>query len=151
MSTCMVNTWIADRDTTEWKNLNGFVARIMAGGYGLAIEFPIWELRASLEEPSVSRWAMECRLWVASEWILRHSDGLFRRVKAKEVLSEDDSWSLRGGSLVKGIAPLSLERWEFWKQRLSECAADARFLGIGSAITDRIADALKEIAAVKDT
>lgn len=56
--------------------------------------------------------------------------------------------SLRGGSLCDGISPLSLERWGFWKRRLSEIISDAGTLELNGPILDRISDALESMNAV---
>lgn len=58
-------------EIAEWKNLNSFVARLTSGDFCFGITFPSWQLRFALEEPAVKGHPMECRPWVATEWISR--------------------------------------------------------------------------------
>ncbi|KAF5010629.1 hypothetical protein FDECE_3231 [Fusarium decemcellulare] len=115
----------------QWKNFTSFIARTSTNSPWRWRS--IWHLREALEEPPVKGPDMECRLWVATEWIIRCADcsviWLGPNCNAKRVLS--------------------LERWEFWKKRLSELAADAEELELGSTVPTRITKALEAMTAVE--
>lgn len=93
---------------------------------------------------------MECRVWVASEWIIHCAGPIFQDMNSKEEPDESTARSLRTGPLCNDKQPLSVERWEFWKKRFSELAADAGSLGFDGALTVRISNALKSMDAVKE-
>jgi hypothetical protein len=88
---------------------------------------------------------INCRVWVASEWMIHCADKLLKRINSKE---KDDGMDARAhgtGPLCKGIPPLSVKRWEFWKKRFAEFATEAGSLELDSATTVHIADALKSM------
>ena len=91
---------------------------------------------------------MEYRLWAASEWIQHGADFIFQQLTTTEELSEREARALQTGSLCSDIPPLSVKRWDFWKKRFSELAADADKLELSSAITVRISETLKRMDAV---
>lgn len=107
---------------------------------------PIWQLREALEELPVEGPPMECRLWVASEWIIHCADLLLEQMSSKEEIDEGTARALSIGALCKVERPLSLERWEFWKQRLSELAADAE-----TDTAAHISQALKSMDAIRES
>ncbi|KAI0161952.1 hypothetical protein GGR52DRAFT_561811 [Hypoxylon sp. FL1284] len=123
----------------RWKNLNSFIARLSSNGFVPGMSFPIWQLREALEDPAtgVSKVVMECRIWVACEWIINCANIIFEDMNSKIELDEGSARALRGGPLYDG-KPLSLDRWSFWKRRLSQLSSDMA----GSDITARIANAL---------
>ncbi|RDL35973.1 uncharacterized protein BP5553_06585 [Venustampulla echinocandica] len=133
----------------KWKNLNSFVARLTSTGFAPWLHLPIWQLRTALEEPPVEGSAMECRLWVASEWIIYCADPIFKYMTPNEELDEGTARALRTGTLCDGKSPLGVERWGFWKKRFSKFAADASGLKLDSAITGRISNALNIMDAVE--
>lgn len=92
---------------------------------------------------------MGCRVWVATEWIIQCADILFQAMNSKEELDKNTARALSTGSLCEGKAPLSVERWEFWKKRFSELATDAGGLSLSEDIKTRISDALKSMDAAK--
>jgi hypothetical protein len=133
----------------RWKNLNSFLARLAGNGI---IDVPIyayWEFRYDLESPSVKGIVMDCRVWVASEWMIHCADGLFKAMNLKEKPSEDAARAFSTGPLCEHIPPWSVERWEFWKMRFAEIATEAGSLGLDSAMTVRISDALKSMHAAE--
>ena len=62
--------------------------------------------------------AMECQIWVATEWIIRCADAIFEDISSGEELKEGTARFLRTGPLYEDFSPLSVERWGFWKERL---------------------------------
>jgi hypothetical protein len=133
----------------RWKNLNSFVARLTSTCFAYWLHFPIWQLRGALEEPPVKGSAMECRIWVASVWIIHCADIIYEDMNSNEKLNENEARAIGTGTLGNDIQPLSVERWEFWKKRFSKLAADAGSLGLGTDIIGKISDALKSMDAVK--
>ena len=105
---------------------------------------------------------MDCRVWVATEWIVQCAEVLFEEMSSKKELNEAKARVLRTGSLCgnddddeddgkkKKTQPLSVARWEFWKRRFKEIAAHADELGLdgGGSTVKRISDALKRMSDV---
>lgn len=91
---------------------------------------------------------MECRLWVASEWIIRCAGIIFEYITSGEDLDESMARAHKGGSLCDSISPHSLERWNFWKTRFSKIRADAGVLELEDSVLQRISDALESMDAV---
>ncbi|KAB2569556.1 hypothetical protein DBV05_g11770 [Lasiodiplodia theobromae] len=133
---------------TKWENLNSFVARLTKAGFAPWLNFPIWQLRITLEEPPVKGPAMACRLRVATEWVIHCADAIFDEINSKEELDESLARALRTGPLYEGKPPLSIERWDFWKKRFSEIGGDLGDLEVDSAISGRILAALRSMDAV---
>jgi hypothetical protein len=133
----------------RWKNLNSFLARLAGNGIIHVPIFAYWEFRYDLESPSVKGTRMDCRVWCASEWMIHCADGLFERMNLKEKPSEDGARAFSTGPLAKHIPVWSMERWEFWKMRFAEIATEAGSLGLDSAMTVRISDALKSMHAAE--
>ena len=93
---------------------------------------------------------MECRLWVACEWII-HCATLIFHTNLKEELDEKTTQLLQTGSLCNGVSPVSIERWKFWKKRFLELIADAGSLELDSTITKRMSDALRSMIAAEES
>jgi hypothetical protein len=90
--------------------------------------------------------AEECRLWVASEWIIRCAEILYKDMNVKE---ENDR-ALQTGSLCgDDILDLGIKRWNFWKERFTAIAAEAEHLKLGNEIVQRISDAAERMEAVQ--
>ncbi|TGJ84680.1 hypothetical protein E0Z10_g4079 [Xylaria hypoxylon] len=134
---------------TKWKNLNSFVARLTSTGFAPWLSLPTWQLRTAFEEPPVIGPARECRVWIASEWIIRCARPIFEDMtEGREELDESTARSLRTGPLCDDALPLSLERWQFWRKRFAELAGDGSGLGLDSVISRRSLDALNSMDAV---
>ena len=133
------------KDFFKWKSLNSFVARLTRTGFAPWINFPIWQLRTALEEPPTEGPAMECKVWVATEWLIQCADLIFEDMNSEEELDESTARSLGTGSLWPDKPPRSRERWQFWEKRFSELAADTGRLGLDRAITGRITAALNSM------
>lgn len=134
---------------SRWKNLNSFVARLSSSGIAPGITYPIWQLREALEEPPLQGPAMECRIWVASEWIINYADAIFEEMNSKEEVDEDTARVLQGGTLYKGKPPLSPERWTFWRDRFTALLTGALSLGLNSVVATRISDALRSMDSIE--
>ena len=137
------------QDLSQWKNFNSFIARLTSTGFAPWMNLPIWQLREALEEPPDAGPAMSCRMWVASEWIIHCASPIFQYLDSKEKLSEGSARAIRTGSLYSDKPPLSVERWNFWKKRLSEIASEANRLELNHAATAHILDALTKMDAIE--
>ncbi|KAF2865463.1 hypothetical protein BDV95DRAFT_612605 [Massariosphaeria phaeospora] len=144
---------ITPEDLSKWQNLNSFTARLTDKHFSPWLNFPIWEIRNALEDAPASGAAMRCRLWVACEWILRCGDVLFDSMCTREELDENSARVLSLGQLSAiedtDIAPLSVERWAFWKKRLVEIGAGRGELQLGDSMCGRILDTLQHMANVE--
>ncbi|KAI1079784.1 hypothetical protein F5B20DRAFT_542408 [Whalleya microplaca] len=138
-----------NQDFAKWKNLNSFVARLTSTDFAPWMNLPIWQLRTALEEPPERGSTMECRVWAASEWLIQCANVILDEMDSKEELDESTARAIKTGPLFDGNPPLSVERWEFWRKRLSEISNDTSSLELDSAISERISDALKSMDAVK--
>ncbi|KAH8656690.1 hypothetical protein BGZ60DRAFT_384614 [Tricladium varicosporioides] len=115
----------------EWLNLNSFVARLFSTTVGRFINFAIWELRNGLEEDEhdVGTTSItDTRVLIASEWIVQSGRRLFRESLLNSLSTQPEDAThgspYRGGSLYSGVKGFSLERWGFWKRRLTELRKD---------------------------
>ncbi|KAI4862153.1 hypothetical protein F4820DRAFT_431489 [Hypoxylon rubiginosum] len=136
-------------DFCRWRNYNSFIARITRDDFNFWLVLPVWQLRETLEEPPVKGSAMRCRIWVASEWIIHCADHIFNFMNTKDDVDESTARAFKGGPLYDGRPPLSVERWEFWKQRFSALLTDATSLELDGPIAVWILDALKSMDGVK--
>ncbi|XXH00800.1 hypothetical protein Hte_007151 [Hypoxylon texense] len=134
---------------SRWRNYNSFIARITRDHFNFWLVIPMWQLRDTLEEPPMKGSAMRCRIWVASEWIIHCADHLFNFVNTKDDIDESTARAFKGGPLYDGRPPLGVERWQFWKKRFSELAANATSLELDGSTTGRISDALKSMDGVE--
>ncbi|KAK7741776.1 hypothetical protein SLS53_004840 [Cytospora paraplurivora] len=133
----------------SWRSLNSFTSRITSADFVQWLNLPIWNLREAFEEPPLKGSAMDCHIWVAAEWIINCADVLFEYLSSNTPLDAHQARSLRTGSLCEDIKPLSVERWDFWKRRFSELAADADGLGLGDTSLERITEALKSMENIE--
>ncbi|OTA94725.1 hypothetical protein M434DRAFT_394512 [Hypoxylon sp. CO27-5] len=157
LSYCVREKWLdptdaeeeLDEEFTKWKNFNSFVARVTSTGFAPWLSFPIWQLRTALEEPPVKGSAMDCRLWVASEWIIHCADIIFEDISSLKDPDEGLARSLSAGPLYDGKALLGAERWKFWKRRFSELNADSGKLELDNAVSNRILEALERMDKIE--
>ncbi|KUI54572.1 hypothetical protein VP1G_01874 [Cytospora mali] len=91
---------------------------------------------------------MDFRLWVAAEWVIHSSVVIFEYLDSKEEPDESTARMLMAGSLCNDTTPLSVKRWEFWKMRFSEIAADSEKLKLDPSSLEQISEALKSMDAV---
>ncbi|KAI1361702.1 hypothetical protein F5Y08DRAFT_342345 [Xylaria arbuscula] len=124
---------------TRWKNQNSFVARPIGAFFNPGPTFPIWQLRLALEEPPINGPGLECRLWVACEWIIRCSRIIYKCMDA----GLSNHTAFQTGSLCHEVPHFSIERWNFWKKRLTEIPADSTNLNLDLAIVTRISHTIE--------
>jgi len=126
----------------EWLNLNSFVARLFSTTVGGFVNFAIWELRNGLEENEHDMGPVSTRVLIASEWILQSGRRLLQESLLNSLSTEPEDAThgspYRGGSLYSGAKGFGLERWGFWKRRLTELRKD-----VGESIHASINEAVE--------
>lgn len=108
-------------------NLNSFVARLYEAKVAHFAHFAIWQLKAGLEinppdmeSPSI----VDTSVLVSCEWIVRGGRRIFEASLRNELsetqmdTSTSDPYGV--GSLFGGVGAFNLERWGFWKRRVTE-------------------------------
>ena len=68
------------KESSEWLNLNSFTARIINEGLIDGSIFGLWEIRRPLEEENAAKAIANCRVSVASEWMIRSGTQLYSKV-----------------------------------------------------------------------
>ncbi|KAL0931227.1 uncharacterized protein CTRU02_213962 [Colletotrichum truncatum] len=107
-------------DIETWKRFNSFASRLLSDDFTQWIVLPYWEIRATLETAPQEVSVFECKLWVATEWLARCGQLLYKDMASTDALTEREQASIAPGPLCKDIPPRSLERWNFWRSRLTE-------------------------------
>jgi len=93
---------------------------------------------------------MECRLWVAREWIIRCRHVVFVDMSSKQEPDKGTTRAIQPGLLAKGIPPLSVERWEFWKKRFLEIANSRDDLELSYATSLLVAETKRRMNAIQN-
>ncbi|KAK8002815.1 hypothetical protein PG989_002534 [Apiospora arundinis] len=107
---------------SSWINFHAFAARLNGKGVTDWWDIPLWMLRQGLEEDlSAEDKLHDCHIMTAAQ-IIEHSGAIMlaTKVLAHEELDAQDKRMFAAGSLFKGEAGYSLERWTFWTGRLRE-------------------------------
>ncbi|KAL2757650.1 hypothetical protein ACRALDRAFT_1074608 [Sodiomyces alcalophilus JCM 7366] len=106
---------------SEWLSLNSFHARLLGSGIVSWDNFALWQLKHGLEQEMSASEPTDCRVAVASEWLVHASPLLLRRcLEEMGELNDLQKRSYSPGDLFPGYAGLNAERWGFWKRRLAE-------------------------------
>ncbi|KAN0070846.1 Protein of unknown function (DUF3632) domain containing protein [Elaphomyces granulatus] len=103
-------------ESSKWLGLNSFTARLHNESLVDATLLAMYELRTALEEEHPAREVADCKISVASEWIIKSGMKLY----SEAPLHKDERWMNPTGPLYDGEAGISRERWQFWKLRFSE-------------------------------
>jgi hypothetical protein len=103
-------------ESSKWLGLNSFTARLHNESLVDATNLAMYELRTALEEEHPAREVANCKISVASEWIIKSGMKLY----SEAPLHKDERWMNPTGPLYDGEAGISRERWQFWKLRFSE-------------------------------
>jgi hypothetical protein len=130
----------------EWKNINSFISRLGGSGYVPVLNLGAWEIRVALEDPiAETKLLLNCRVWVASEWIFRCGKALFQHLtKPKDDPSDTPiATEVTGPLYGEGLPPWTLERWEFWKKRLTTMATESESLGLEEETKKHVEGALR--------
>ncbi|KAJ5939726.1 hypothetical protein N7466_002860 [Penicillium verhagenii] len=117
----------APADIETWKRQNAFISRLVARGSPWWIYLAYLEVSTGLEgvkQESISPFecstVFECKLWVATEWLIQAGGVLFKDLSSNEDLSAEELRSITPGGLCKELSPQSVKRWDFWLSRLME-------------------------------
>ncbi|KAK8046766.1 hypothetical protein PG996_014830 [Apiospora saccharicola] len=116
--------------TSAWVNFHAFAARLNGKGVTDWWDIPLWMLRQGLEEDlSAAPKLHDCHIMTAAQ-IIEHSGAIMLAIKVlpSEQLDDADKRMFAVGSLFRGEAGYTPERWTFWSQRLREearkCSSD---------------------------
>ncbi|KAI1209513.1 uncharacterized protein F4807DRAFT_460727 [Annulohypoxylon truncatum] len=110
----------------QWIDLNSFLAKLHQKQIVQLENYPIWELRSSLETPlsSDGEPATDIRIRVVEEWLRQTAPRLLQDSLLSTFSDFPEGGNrgrpYRGGPLYTGESGYSLERWCFWKRRLRE-------------------------------
>ncbi|VUC27142.1 unnamed protein product [Clonostachys rosea] len=112
-----------------WKQINSFFSHLVNRGYHGGLSEAFLEIGRGLEEPIKEGSVMDCRVWIAAEWMINCGDLMFKLINNLEEVTDDTSDDscdeLRPGPLYgKELPPFTLDRWEFWKKRFAELGAN---------------------------
>lgn len=123
--------------------------KVVGSDLGASKIFSIWQLRIALEEPPVEGNAMECRLWVATEWLIHCAKIIFNDLTLDEEVDANTERPMGLGSLCPNVPVLSLERWNFWKSRITALTGDLDSLGVSSSVAGRLSMAMQQMVAAE--
>ena len=119
-----IETEATDEDLWKWYRLNVFTAQITTSDFSPWLTFPVWNQREALEESELKGVAMGMRLWIVYEWIEACRGVILEDLASSEELDEQTARAICTGQLYpEGIAPRSIEGWDFWKRRILDTAA----------------------------
>ena len=93
---------------------------------------------------------MDCRLWVASEWILRCGCTIFKEMSLWETREHSLAVAIDTGPLCRDLPPWSVDRWNFWKTRFREIADNGEALGLSILVRGRAAESAKRMQRIVD-
>ncbi|CAG9989568.1 unnamed protein product [Clonostachys byssicola] len=109
----------------RWKNLNSFLARLPGDDYLFFLRLGLGQVGGALEvvppESDSQLPLAECKIWTGTEWIIHCGRRIFKAVASKD---SPENTIPDPGPLLGDIPKQSIERWEFWKKRLTQIAAD---------------------------
>jgi hypothetical protein len=103
---------------------------MMETGYIAWIPCPLWQLILALESPPTKGDGMDCRVWVAGEWIIRCGSIIFKEMSLYETHEGSAEKAIDMDALYKDVSPWGLDRWKFWIGRFSEIGAKDEALGL---------------------
>lgn len=100
----------------------------------------MWELRAALEEDIQDQDILAFKLAVAGEWIIHAGQAIYIHITMEP--TKEENKVLKPGPLYEGKSKLDLERWEFWKKRLTEISkvASGESATRSAALVEKIND-----------
>ncbi|KAI0390910.1 hypothetical protein F5Y17DRAFT_461341 [Xylariaceae sp. FL0594] len=139
---------LVEGEFARWKNQSSFTARISTSEFFPWFNLPVWSLRSALETPLTAGPIAECYLWVATEWLTRCTGIIYKPMSE----NKEDDRGMQIGPLCgdPGTIPdIGIERWNFWKKRLTDIPTEADELKLGSGIIHRMSDMVKRMEAVE--
>ncbi|KXJ90547.1 hypothetical protein Micbo1qcDRAFT_234486 [Microdochium bolleyi] len=136
-----------EKDFPTFRNFTSFVARVTTLEYAPWMIILFAELRDTLEEPPAAGIKEDRRIWVVTEWLIHCSPVLYANLSPVSTPDADTARAFRLGSRCVnsgGQFPVfSVQRWEHWKERLSELTSAAEELQLSDESLARIQLALE--------
>ncbi|OJJ05867.1 hypothetical protein ASPVEDRAFT_45326 [Aspergillus versicolor CBS 583.65] len=120
-------------DISAWKRFNSFACQLLTRGFAQWTVIPYWEIRFGLETAPEDAVEFEVKLWVATEWLIKGAPFMYREMTSTRPLDEEEKRNTRAGPLCKDLPGVSLERWAFWRSRLSEIASMKTFTRVSAS------------------
>ncbi|KAF9218234.1 hypothetical protein BS17DRAFT_638966, partial [Gyrodon lividus] len=116
-----------DGERERWQSFTAFIARLTRDKIQPEPLFAIWTLRDALEQEPDPRArayhtqgpALDAQIPAAAEWIIVAGPVLYQFCQSEDEAERAASDATKGGRNFKGQG-LSLERWNFWKQRFAQ-------------------------------
>lgn len=113
-------------EVVGWMRLNSFVARLSSAGFMPWPNIPALGMYQAFEDhPPEDRTAVDCRVWVATEWLLHAGPcvwDVFCGSKEEEVEGKKTEVykfpPYPAGPLCVGVPDRGVQKWEFWRGRL---------------------------------
>lgn len=112
----------SSEDIEAWKRFNSFASRLISHDFQSWIVLAYWEIAGGLETVPQDTTGFECKIWVATEWLIQCGTILFKDLSSTEELDARELASIKPGPLCQDISPHSVQRWDFWQSRLGELA-----------------------------
>ncbi|KAJ5334529.1 hypothetical protein N7452_006932 [Penicillium brevicompactum] len=112
----------SSEDIEAWKRLNSFTSRLTSHAFQSWIVLAYWEIASGLETVPQDTTVFECKIWVATEWLIQCGTILFKDLSSTDELDARELASIKPGPLCQDISPHSVQRWDFWQSRLVELA-----------------------------
>ncbi|KAI9150801.1 CoA ligase [Paramyrothecium foliicola] len=125
----------------DWKTLNSFISQLVDSGYVHLTYLALWEIYDALESPPTEvQTLMNCRVGVVTLLILRCAQILMKEMRSPEGQSEKPKTASEalGPLFGKNLPPRSLQRWSFWKTRLTELLNESAALEVEAKTKKRI-------------
>lgn len=93
---------------------------------------PFWVIPPGLETPPEAEIEFDIKLWVATEWLIQGAPFMYREMTSTRPLDEEEKRTTAPGPLCKDVPGVSLQRWAFWRSRLSEIAKTNTFTKVSA-------------------
>ncbi|KAJ5357207.1 hypothetical protein N7541_004365 [Penicillium brevicompactum] len=110
----------SSEDIEAWKRFNSFASRLISHDFQSWIVLAYWEIAGGLKTVPQNTTGFECKIWVATEWLIQCGTILFKDLSSTEELDARELASIKSGPLCQDISPHSVQRWDFWQSRLVE-------------------------------
>lgn len=128
----------------NFQRLTSFTARLTGAGYTKWINWPVDELSHALGASREKGMAFDCRLWIATEWLLRSADVIYIALsESGKDLELQDTWKV-----LRQMGP-ALQKWQAWKQRLVELKENWDEWEFKETTLERIKQAIQEMDTVE--
>ncbi|KAJ5629950.1 hypothetical protein N7528_003607 [Penicillium herquei] len=120
-------------EINSWKMFNSFVCRLSADEqiYYCNLALAYFIIIEALEEAPGYPAKFDGNVWIAAEWLIRCGHLMYEDL-GEFIPEEEQAKSYpKTGPLARGILPISLDRWRFWRTRLLELSRAKSLVGNG--------------------